>query len=95
MSILGGFNMNDYESFIGQLYHSLKVNGIIPKYENVEINEKKFYNAIYKLTDENRLTEDESSDLGSLFSNAAFSNEIRGFLAGLYLAGEIKKEMKF
>lgn len=86
--------MGDYESFIGQLYHSLKTNRIIPKHENAEINEKKFYNAIYKLNDENRLTEDEFSDLASLFNSAAFSNEIRGFLAGLYLASEIKKEMK-
>lgn len=87
--------MGDYESFIGQLYHFLKDNKLIPRHKNADIYEKKLFSDLYKYVEKNRMTEDESSDLGSLFSNAAFSNEIRGFLAGLYLASEIKKEMKF
>lgn len=87
--------MGDYESFIGQLYHSLKDNKLIPRHKNADIYEKKLFSDLYKYVEENRMTEDEYSDLASLYSNAAFSNEIRGFLAGLYLASEIKKEMKF
>ena len=34
--------MGDYESYIGQLYHSLKDNKLYPRHKNADIYEKNY-----------------------------------------------------